>query len=404
MVALMAAVPIGMLAACAPTPRPGGTASPSPSPDPSGSAGPGATADPGTPTELAAAGPTGTNWPSRTPRPGDTFDVTEECDCDWDAIAAAIEKVDKAGLDKTARVLVAPGELPGYTAASSGRPVLEGVGRTGRSTRILVMPRDGVGTVTFEASIRIEDAAGIAFVGFWLFPKSMVLTSVRDLAWAWSKGQAFNITSGPTGPVEDVELVECVTPEAVFEPSDTWAFRTSGNPYRDIDVVGCYLAPSYKPADSSAHCDTLQLSGPEDKVGISIRNTVIFASTNAAFIPSAGATGIVFDNSLVVAGDRMLVRYPLPAGANTLTSGNPAAVNAAGSVDQISGVSSTFIGPVRGTWLDVRDCVVSSAEPPAATSGAFSSAPWLSEIDAEWLDEHAPMPTDERLTKMWALT
>lgn len=398
--------PVAVVASCAPDDRPDpGPASPSTSADvDGGTVGPAAaTAPPQIPDSGDVFGPTGMHWPSRTPRPYDAFDASVECECSWDAIAEAITAVDAAAPDGAARVLVRPGTLPGDGAGSTSEAVLQGIGRGGRASRVLVIPRDGTGSVTLDGSIRIDAVVGVAFAGFWSFPRSVVLTSTQDFAWAWSKGQAFNITSGGSGPSDDVELVECVTPEASSGDADTWAFRTADNPYSNISVRGCYLAPTYKSDDSSAHCDTLQLSGNSDKEGLVLEDTVLFASTNAGFIPSAGATGVVFDHSLLVGGDRMLERYPLPDGANDFTSGLPAAVNAAGSVDQMSAKDSVFVGGVRGTFLEVENSRTSAAEPPKATSGSFTSDPSLREIDAEWLETNAPMPTDERLAQIWVL-
>lgn len=403
---LILLAPVAIVAACAPVDGPEPSpASPSvPTDGEAGVVGPAAAS---TPPEIPDAGdlfgPTGHHWPSRTPRPYDAFDASVECECSWEAIAESITAVDAAAPDGTARVLVRPGTLPGGGAGSTSEAVLEKIGREGRASRVLVIPRDGVGSVTMDGSIRIDAVIGVAFAGFWSFPRSVVLTSTRDFAWAWSKGQAFNITSGASGPSDDVEFVECVTPEASSSDSDTWAFRTADNPYSNLSVRGCYLAPTYKPDDSSAHCDTLQLSGNADKEGLLLEDTVLFASTNAGFIPSAGATGVVFDHSLLVGGDRMLERYPLPDGANDFTSGLPAAVNAAGSVDQMSAKDSVFVGGVRGTFLEVENSRSSAAEPPEATSGSFTSDPSLRDIDAEWLEENAPMPTDERLQQIWVL-
>jgi len=347
-------------------------------------------------------GPTGKHWPSRTPAPTDTFDFTVEVNPTWAAIADGIKQaIARAPKGKT-RVLVKPGVLPGFGAGSSKPPVLKGVGKTGLPYRVLVMPRDGVGTVTFADSLRFDLVAGVSFVGFWLFPNSMVLSGVQDFAWAWSKGQAFNISSNSAVVTSDVELVECVTADARLIDADTWAFRTGGQPYINVSVVGCYLAPSYKAAGSSAHCDTLQLSGNEAKTGLVFRDTVIFSSTNAGFIPSGGADDVLFDHCLFVGGDRMLVRYPLPAGANAFTSGYPAAINGVGSVDVMSATNSTFIGNVRGTFKSVQNTKVSATKPPAATSGSFTSDPSLSSIDAAWLESRSPMPSDDRLRAAWA--
>ncbi len=403
---LILLAPVAVVAACAPEDAPDpGPASPSVASggDPGAVAPAAASTPPQIPDAGDLFGPTGQHWPTRTPRPYDAFDASVECECSWEAIAEAIAAVDAAAPDGAARVLVRPGTLPGNGAGSTSEAVLEGIGREGRASRVLVIPRDGVGSVTLDGSIRIDAVIGVAFAGFWSFPKSVVLTSTRDFAWAWAKGQAFNITSGASGPSDDVELVECVTPEASSGDADTWAFRTADNPYRNISVRGCYLAPTYKPDDSSAHCDTLQLSGNSDKEGLLIEDTVLFASTNAGFIPSAGATGVVFDHSLLVGGDRMLERYPLPDGANAFTSGPPAAVNAGGSVDQMSAKDSIFIGGVRGTFLEVENSRSSAEKPPQATGGSFTSDPSLSDIDAGWLEANAPMPTDDRLKQIWVL-
>lgn len=389
----------GFLASCAPEqrPRPTGTAT---TPRPSRTAPPSGDASSA---PLGTYGPTGANWPSRTPRTEELFDFDEECDCTWGAIEKAITRAVTSTSDGKARVRVKPGALSGNGAGSRDQPVLQGLGAENRPFRVLVSPRDGVGSVTVDDSIRIDNVTGVSFVGFWLAPYGIVLTSVRDFAWAWSKGIAFNISSSTSGPVEDAELVECVTPDASAKASDTWAFRTGEYPYRDIAVRGCYLAPSYKPDGSGAHCDTLQLSGSPDQSGLLIQNTVIFASTNAAFIPTADATDITFDNTLVVAGDRMLVRYPLPAGSNAFTSGKPTAINAAGSHGQMSARNTTFIGHVRGTFREVEQSTVSGKDAPDAQSGSFTSDTSLANIGADWLDAAAPMPTDERLRSLWVL-
>jgi hypothetical protein len=352
----------------------------------------------------AEFGPTGTHWPSRTPAPTDQFDVTIEVDAKWSAISAGIAQAIAKSPKGNVRVLVRPGVLGGNGAGSTKTPVIKNVGVVGRPSRALVMPRDGVGTVTFSDSIRIELVRGVSFVGFWLGTRSMVVSAVQDFAWAWSRGQAFNLTSNSTQPTKDVEFVECVTPDARLIDADTWALRSGGQPYSNVSIIGCYLAPSYKNAGSGAHCDTIQLSGDDAMEGLNIRDTVIFSSTNAGLIPSGGATGIVFDHSLVIGSDRMLQRYPLPAGANAFTSGLPAAVNGVGSVDQLSAVDSTFVGNVRGVWKSVEATSTSLAKPPAVTSGSFTSDTSLSSIDGAWIDTRSPFPTDERLKAAWTLS
>ncbi|KJL40331.1 hypothetical protein [Microbacterium trichothecenolyticum] len=370
----------------------------------------GATASLGSPAGLpqgplanAGFGPNGSHWPSRTPRPSDRFDLVVEAECNWGAIGKAIAYVTERTTEGKGAVLVKPGTLPGNGAGSSSTPVLQLVGQADRSYRVLVAPRDGSGSVTHTGSLRIDRVKGVSFVGFWPFPNSVVLTSVEDVAWAWSKGQAFNVTAGKGGPARRIELVECVTPELKITESDAWAFRTAGSALEDVAVVGCYVAPSYKPAGSAAHCDTLQLSGDKPQTTVTVRDSVIFASTNAAFIPSAIAAGVMFDHSLVVGGDRMLQRFPVPPEANAFTSGFPSAVNGSGTVGILSARNSTFIGPVRGEWATVESTTVSGSNLARSATGGFTSDPSLSSIDATWLEKVTPVPTDERLRAVWAL-
>lgn len=354
---------------------------------------------------LAAAvfGPNGGHWPTRTPRASDKFDLVVEAECTWADIARAISFVTERTPNGKGLVLVKPGILPGNGAGSSSAPVLQLVGALGRPYRVLVAPRDGVGSITHSASMRIDRVRGVAFMGFWPFPNSLVLSSVEDVAWGWSKGQAFNITAGAGGPARGIELVECVTPDARMTESDAWAFRTAGNLLEDVSVVGSYIAPSYKPAGSSAHCDTLQLSGDHAQNRVTLTDSVLFASTNAGFIPSSLATAVAFNHTLIVASDRMLQRYALPAGANAFTSGVPAAVNGTGTVGLLSATDSTFVGALQGTWASIQNTTVSGNRTAAPASGSVQIDSSLSRIDAGWLEARTPMPTDDRLRAIWTI-
>ena len=401
---LLVAVPVGALLGCTASPAPA-AASVSPTPTVTGSpAAAGIRA--GAPTgALATAefGPNGTHWPSRTPRANERFDLVVESECNWAAIGKAISYVTERTPKGKGVVLVKPGTLPGNGAGSSSAPVLQLVGQADRPYRVLVAPRDGIQSITHTGSIRIDRVKGVSFLGFWTFPNSVVLTSVEDVAWGWSKGQAFNVTAGKGGPARRVELVECVTPDLKLTESDAWAFRTAGNALDDIAVIGCYIAPSYKPAGSSAHCDTLQLSGDRPQRGVTLTDTVVFGSTNAAFIPSGVAENVMFDHSLIVAGDRMLQRYPAPPEANAFTSGFPASVNGAGTKGILSARSSTFIGAVRGEWATVESSTMSGSTAARAAAGGFASDSSLSSIDATWLERATPTPTDDRLRAIWTL-
>lgn len=393
------AVPL-LVAGCSPTPEP--DAAPTgdvPTDDAPTDGGP--AVDTASLTTLVPFGPTGAHWPSRTPTRREKFEFVVDVDPTWAAIADGITRANNAGAAKRAVVRIRPGVLPGYGAGSTSTSVLKNVGKLGRKTRVLVVPRDGVGTVTLAASIRLEMVRGVSFVGIWGFPYSAVFSAAQDFAWAWSKGQAFNITANSNEPTTDVELVECVTPDARLNDQDVWGFRTAGQTMTGVSVIGCYVAPSYKAAGSSAHCDTLQLSGTHAASKVLIKDSALFASTNAAVIPFDRASDVVFDHTLVVGGDRMLQRFPLPEGANAFTSGYPSAVNGSGTTDILSAVNSTFLGPVRGTWKSVVGSTVSTASLPASSAGAFVSDLTLAAATAELLDQMAPVPTDAQLLAMW---
>ena len=405
--ALAVAAPALILASCAPTPprdRPTPIGTPSPA-SPTVAPPAEGTAWPPAPVIDASFGPTGGHWPSRTPGPREQFDQEVEVEASWTAIASAIADVQQTVQSGgRAVVRIRPGALAGDGAGSSASAVLNDVGTAGNDFRILVVPRDGVGTVTLADSIRLEKVRGVSFVGIWNHPNSMVISASQDVAWAWSKGQAFNISANSSEPTADIEFVECVTPDARLFDQDAWAFRTAGQPLDRVGVIGCYIAGSYKNDGSDAHTDTLQLSGDQPITGLLIKDSAIFASTNAAFIPFTYASDIVFDHSLVVGGDRMLLRHPLPDGANDFSSGYPAAVNGAGSVDQMAANDSIFIGNVRGQFVSSENTQTSLSDPPAASSGAFVSTPALSDADAAWLDTEVPLPTDDVLRKIWTVT
>lgn len=347
-------------------------------------------------------GPDGSHWPSRTPRPTDAFEKTIECDCNWTAIANAVASLRTVAPNGNVRILVRPGRLAGNGAGSSAKPVLQGVGQSGRGRRILIMPRDGSASVSFDASIRLDRVMGVSFVGFWTFPGSLVLTGVSDFAWAWSKGRAFNISTNETAAVSGVEFVECVTPESQLTESDAWATRTAGSTVTDLSITGCYIASMYKPSGSSAHLDTYQLSGTHALRNVVMKDTVIFASTNAAFIPTELASGVRFEHCLVVAGSRMLQRYPLPTGATSSTTGAPQAANGSGTNGVLAARDSIMIGSVPGVWASVENSFT-----PATTTysnfGGWTSDPTLSTVDSAWLEQRTPTPTDEYLRAIWKL-
>lgn len=355
----------------------------------------------GTPSSSAGGkfGPTAGHWPTRTPVLTGSFNRTIEVNASWTEIAKAIKTASTYPYERT-RILVRPGTLNGYGSDSSSTPVLANVGALGRSSRILITPRDGVRSVSFSNSIRLVNVRGVTFAGFWLWPHGINLSAVQDLAWGFSKGASFTIT-GTGGVTQNIELVECVSPNGGLRNYDSWAFRSYRNELAGVSVVGCYIAPSYKQAGSSEHVDTLQLSGPLPQRNITITDSVIFASTNAAVIAASNSRNVALNHSLVIGGDRTLVRYPLPRGADAFTSGPPISVNGDGTSGVLSSRNSILIGPLHGAWATVSNAVISGKVAATASSGAFTVDSSLKSMSAAWLDARSSNPTDAYLQKIW---
>lgn len=345
-------------------------------------------------------GPTGRHWPARTAK-SNVADRTIEVAANWAAIAGAISTAVKYPRQRV-RILVRPGTLPGFGNASASTPVLRDVGALARSYRILVRPRDGIDSVKFSGSLRIHNIKGVTFAGFMPFPHALTLTAVQDFAWAWSKAGGFNLT-GNGGTTRDIELVECVTPNHALRNHDTWAFRTWSHELSNVLVNGCYIAPSYMPKGSKEHVDTLQLSGPLAQRNVTIRDTAVFASTHAAIIPSAIAQKVRLEHSLVVAGNSMLSRHPIPAGADNFSRGFPIAVNGEGTTNVLGGANNIFVGAVHGSWSDASNIHVSVKPRAKVARGAFTLNTSLASVSRAWLDAHSTAPTDAYLRSIWKL-
>lgn len=312
------------------------------------------------------------------------------------------------------RIRVQPGTLPGNGAGATATPVLQNIGATGRPYRILVVPRDGAFSIGHSASARIHNVKGVTFLGFCPWPlgasyesaSGIVLTTCTDVAWAWSKTKIFNITT--TASISDgIEFIECTSPEQALYAEDRCANRnaSSGALYR-VTYDGCWWAPNYKPAGSSSHCDTLQMSGSTGTFDTFLfRDCAIFGSTNAAVISTGDGSDIpatsrnfTYDHSLIAASNRGINVYPITPEANQFTSGYPVAINAKpwGCI----AIDSLIMGKIVPTFQSVANTRVISAQP------APSSGSWIIDAsigsDTAWFTANAPKPTDVFLQSIWA--
>lgn len=367
------------------------------------------TASTGAPSRVASYGPNGTHYPSRTPWVGDTggWDYDVEVACTWTAIGTAINTAATQYPNGKCRIRVQPGTLPGNGAGSTATPVLQNLGAANRATRILVVPRDGAFSITHTASARIHNVVGVSFVGFCPWgagvaegsSSGVLITNCRDMAWAWSKTRFANITSS-AGTTDGVELVECVAPAQADRDEDRMAFRNGdGGNTRNVILDGCYFAGNYKANGSSAHCDTLQTSGPGVFENIDFRDTALFGSTNATYITTPATSGDII-HSAFVGGMRTANRYPVGADRSQFING-PVTFNGA-PTDYTASADSLLVGKVVPVFASVASTKIIAADAaPAPASGSWTVDTGLFDTAAK-INAVIPLPTDTSLQAAWA--
>ncbi|NQX12440.1 hypothetical protein HQQ80_12440 [Microbacteriaceae bacterium VKM Ac-2855] len=359
------------------------------------------------PEAVASFGPNGTHWPSDTPWITGTVDVELQVPCTWAAISAAITQiVQNTPAEATARILVAPGILPGAGAASGSAATLRDVGSLDRATRILVYPRDGYGTVTVEGSWRWARVFGVAFGGI-VTRGGFMATGCSGSAFARIKVDAAHNVYGADGVeyTENIELVEVVVPAAQLRNEDVSGMRTPTDgtgSLRQVTRIACYTAPGYMEAGSSAHTDTVQFSGQNNNYygEFTSIDCIDFASTNTAF-QIGSAPSVRFEHCLVVGGSVGKAVHPLPDGADT--GGSHSAVNGPGESYGCTAFDSTFIGAMGdATWAEVRRSRVGYVSSGAAPrSGRWTVDGGILDWSAERIRDLSPTPDDAYLASIW---
>lgn len=331
-------------------------------------------------------GPKGTAWPTNTPRSGVGTDVA----CTWAAIGTAITNLPDGSV-----INVLDGTLPGYGAGSVEKTVLANVGKANRAQRVLVRPKNP-GGVKFSKSIRLDGIKSVSFVGFDMGTEfGVVITgNSSDFAWARSYSAFFNLTAGTGTIIQRGQYIDCVAPVGRLFDGDRCAYRTVGTgKILDIQLLDSYLAPTFNSASNpTAHTDTLQCSGDGPIERLTIRGSVIFASTNAGFIGSSLAKDVTFDKTLVVGSRVLTVRYPVPAGAEALpTNPEPVAIN--GGIVNLRILDSVAIGKLASPTV-------------ADASGSVGTDLRLGKpapaITTDYLNRVAPLPTPTTLKQIWS--
>ncbi len=367
------------------------------------------TATPELPAEVEGVpfGPDGSHWPKHTPRPAQDL-PSVEVECRWDGIRAAISAVTPEQAAQGLQILVAPGTLDDL----GGRDVLTHVGRTDWARNVLVLPRDGWGTVTMTGQTRFTSVHGVTFARF--DAEFVGLHDCSRTAWAHSKlGQGLRIYA-EQGNVSHCDVYEAVVPEAKVAEQDPFAYVAGhGVTLRDCTWEGCYGAPIFRPESSRAHLDTLQMFGGGYYRGLVLKDTVLFGAHNSALQlgglnrhdPHEGTPFVTLDHSLLVSQTvANATRYPAPPGAELPPRDQ--VINGAGEPGQLYAKRSVVIGTIYTTqWAEVTSSFTSAervVQSNRAAKGGWTFDEDLVAPSSRFLDKMSHTPDDDFLATIWS--
>lgn len=357
---------------------------------------------------VASYGPNGTHWPTNTPLPTATFAYDVEVDPTWTAIQAAITAAPASG---NARIQVRPGVMPaGNGNGSTDAPTMSG-GPTSRASKILIVPRDGFGTVTMNAASTIASQgsngysfslANVAMLGFDFRNQGVVLRSCQQFAIGWGRFGVLNVTGNAANSLNN-ELIECVLPDQIDSESDHSAVRVAnGYSVLGLKYAGCYFAPSYKANGSSSHCDTIQFSstgsgGFDDVV---FEDTILFQSSSQT-LQLATVDTITFDHSAFIGGLRATGRFPIASGRHVMVGQNTLW---GGAQDARSLGSTVVMGSINSavvfTSVTSSVCSTQTALPSGWTVNTAYDG--QSTLQTAWMDANSPVPSAAYLASIWA--
>lgn len=418
-----------------PPPTGGGTTTPPPT---------------GAPVRVASYGPNGTHWPSRTPwvgKPNSAYDSSEEVDCTWSAIAAAIQRATTNYPNGECRILVRPGNLPGFGGGSGSTPVLQNLGALGRKWRIVVAPRDGVFSITHDNSFRLHNIKGVSFVGFCpsgadhveasggiddldangkpiantspnaKSARGIVVTNVADCAVAWTKLTHFNLTANQGGNIDGFELVEAIARDNAVSNTDRMAGRNADGGYmRDVTFAGLWVAPRWR-NDPGAHLDTFQASGNSGRFEAfnwldcylnGVSNAVIIGVGNGT--ESVNAMTRPFLDHTALVGGLQAANWMYPFLGGEFVPGQPAAIPMDTGPVALNGLpfkprvrDGLISGKVVWGFDTMENTVYRAANGPAPASGSPIIDPALFTTQASF--EAAGItgiPSVQKMRDMWA--
>lgn len=257
-------------------------------------------------------GVNGTHFPADLPWPGEQAPLEFEAECEWADIARRVQGLTTDEVSRGAIIRVKPGTLPGGGGRSSSPIALAYVGNQNWTRNVLIVPRDGFGSVVIsENGIRIDQCARISFFGF-VSEGSFTLTRCVDVQMGWSRWSGAGVTRGARniGFYELVLGFRRVTDDTVgFRPIQTYEMT-------GLERHGCVFGPSVKPDGDSSHLDTVQLEGtgtgrfgPYTSV-----DCVDFGSSNAAYVLHPRLSMASFEHCMILGSTLPWSVFPLLPG------------------------------------------------------------------------------------------
>lgn len=337
----LAVAAAGVLTACAGTPRAenpsptSGTESPSPTPSPTS----GWKSTSSRPPPAVSFGPNGTHYPADLPWLGEAAALELTAECDWSDIARVINGLDAAAVEAGVIIRVKPGTLPGGGAGSSSPPVLAGAGDPEWARNVLICPLEGFASVTIDAAgMRWDQCSRLSLFGM-VSAGTFVMTQCAQIQVGWSRFNGLSITRGASG----VSLFELVLGFRQSEDDTVGIRPTEQFEMIDLARYGCVFGPSVKPADSGAHCDTIQLEGTGSGAFGPFRSVdcVDYGSSNAAELLHTQVLLAEYGHCLILGGQLPWQVYPLRPGDY---EGNPNAF--AGGCQDVRLTDCVVVGAV----------------------------------------------------------
>ena len=349
-------------------------------------------------------GPSGTNWPSNTPTLTSNFVYDVEVAPTWSAIQTALNNAPSSG---NAIIRVQPGVLPAGNGAGSTNAAVLSNNNTTRTSKILIVPRDGYGTVSGNGtgngngySFTLND---VALLGFNFRNQNVVVRGGNDAAYAWSSFGVMNVTANQANST-NLEFIETVIPDMKAGDTDSSAVRVAnGYSINGLKFIGSYWAPTYKQAGSSAHTDSLQFSGTGNGVisNVVFSDSALFQSSNQG-IQAGSLSSISFEDSVIIGGQRGTGRYPLASGQAVINSANAlwggAGPATADGLIVMGSINSNY------SWASVTNSYTPTSTGSTPSSGSFTVEPSLAgntTLQTPWINTYVPNPTDAYLTSIW---